>query len=46
MIGNTAIEPRFRQERIAGMKRVAESPGYELVPQAQPKRRRRQGVVR
>ena len=35
-IGDKAYELRFRQERIAGMKRTAESLGYELVPQTQP----------
>lgn len=32
-ISEQAHELRFRQMRIAGMKRTAESIGYELVPQ-------------
>ena len=35
-IGKKAYEPRFRHEHFAGMKRAAESQGYELVPQTRP----------
>lgn len=35
-IGDNAYELRFREKRVAGMQRAAESLGYELVPQAQP----------
>ena len=35
-VGEQVYELRFRQERIAGMKRAAESLGYQLLPQPQP----------
>jgi len=35
-IGDTAYELRFRDKRVTGMQRAAESLGYKLVPQAQP----------
>lgn len=35
-IGEQANKQRFRQQRVAGMKRAAESLGHQLVPQTQP----------